>query len=62
MNLESVRKEIIDHHKEREKKKKEKEETITFIERVMLDLFKSSGKAVIQQAIDELILDFNKGL
>ena len=61
MNLERVRKEIYDHDAEKKKKKKEREETQTFIEKLILDVFKASGKAVIQQAIDELIDDFNRG-
>ena len=61
MNLEQVRKEIYDHHNEKTRKKKEKEETMTLIERVLLDVFKATGKAVIQQAIDEVIGELNQG-
>ena len=61
MNLEQVRREIYDHHNEKEKKKKEKEETMTLIERVVLDMFKATSRAVIQQAIDEVIGEFNQG-
>ena len=61
MNLERVRKEILDHDADQKRKKKEKEETMTFIERVILDMFKATSKAVIQQAINEVVDGFNKG-
>ena len=60
MNLNRVRQDILDHHNENKKKKKSDEETMTFIERVVLDLFKSTSRAVIQQALDEVIGEFNK--
>ncbi len=62
INLERARKEILDHHADQKRKKKEREETTTLIEKVIFDVFKATGKVVIQQAIDELIDDFNKGL
>ena len=61
MNLERVRKEILDHDADQKRKKKEKEETMTLIERVVLDMFKATSRAVIQQAIDEIIGEFNTG-
>lgn len=61
MNLERVRKEIYDHHNEEKKKKKDKEETMTLIEKVFFDVFKATSRAVIQQAIDEVVAEFNNG-
>lgn len=48
MNIERVRKEIYDHHQEQKKKKKDKEETMTLIEKVVFDMIKATGSAVIR--------------
>ena len=61
MNLERARQEILDHYADQEKKKKDKEETMTLIERVVIDMFKTTGSAVIRQALDDIIDSFNNG-
>lgn len=61
MNLERVRQEIYEHDAEKKRKKKEREETQTFIEKLIFDVVKASGRAVIQQAINEVIDEFNSG-
>ena len=59
MNLERAKQEIIDHHANQKKKKKDNEETMTLIERVVLDMLKATESAVIRQALDEIIDSFN---
>ena len=62
INLQRVSDEIYTRSQDQKKKKKEKEETTTFIEKLIIDMFKATGSAVVKQAIDELLDDFNKGL
>ena len=60
-NLETVRQEIMDEYRGRKDKKKQKQENELMIKKLFYDIVRASGDAVIRQAIDDLIRDFNKG-
>ena len=60
MNLEQARADILNHHKEKKKNKQQKKEDELFIKKLFFDVIKASGNAVIKQAIEELMQDFNK--
>ena len=61
MNYKRVRDEMNTRSQDQKKKKKDQEDTMTFIEKFVIDMFKATGKAVLQQAIDELLDGFNNG-
>lgn len=61
INLSRVSNEIWEHHRDKEKKKKEKKETMTFIEKMVIDMITATGSAVVRKAIDDLIDGFNSG-
>lgn len=61
MNLDRVREEILDHYRGKQEKEKQKKENEQIIMKLLYDMIKTSGSAVINQAVNDLIKDFNKG-
>lgn len=61
MNLDRVREEILDHYRGKQEKEKQKKENEQIIMKLLYDMIKASGSAVINQAVNDLIKDFNKG-
>lgn len=61
MNLDRVRKEMLDHYRGKQEKEKQKKENEQMIKKLLYDVVRASGSAVINQAIEDLIKDFNKG-
>ena len=60
MNLESVRKEMLDNYRGKKDKEKQRKENETLIRKLLYDVIKASGNAVIKQALNDLMEDFNK--
>lgn len=60
-NLEQARADILNHHQEKKKGRKKKQEDEDIIRKLFYDVIKASGDAVIKQAVEDLIKDFNKG-
>ena len=60
MNLDSVRKEMLYHYRDKKNKEKQKKENEQMIMKLLYDVIKASGSAVINKAVDDLIRDFNK--
>ncbi len=61
MNLEQARADILNHHQEKKKNKQQRKENELLIEKIIFDVIKASGNAIVKQAIEDLMQDFNKG-
>ena len=59
MNLEAVEKEIIDHRDGERRKKQQEKENTELIKKLFFEVVKVSGSAAVEQAIKELLIDFN---
>lgn len=60
MNLEAVEKEIIDHRDGERRKKQQEKENTELIKKLFFEVVKVSGSAAVEQAIKELLIDFNR--
>lgn len=60
MNIEQARREILEHTRHEQENKEQKRQDEELIKKLLFDVVKVSGDKVVQQAIQELIQDFNK--
>ena len=62
MNLTGTRRDMIDNYKGKKDKQRQSKENYSMIEKIILDVIKTTGDAVLRKALDDLMSDFEKGL